>query len=139
MIYVGTCGFSYKDWIGPFYPPATKPAEMLPYYAREFCAVEIDSSYYGVPTVRTVESMGARTPPGFRFSFKAPQSVTHPPDGAAVRVHDDAALLRESLQPLIASEKLACVLVQFPNAFKPDGRRASYVARVIEALDDLPV
>ena len=74
VIYVGTCGFSYKEWIGPFYPAKIKPAEMLPYYAREFRAVEIDSSYYGVPSPRTTESMAGRTPADFRFSFKMPQT-----------------------------------------------------------------
>ena len=54
MIYVGTCGYAYKDWIGPFYPPKTKAAEMLPAYARRFRAVEVDSSYYGVPKPQTV-------------------------------------------------------------------------------------
>ncbi|HKE35829.1 MAG TPA: DUF72 domain-containing protein, partial [Candidatus Baltobacteraceae bacterium] len=57
MIYVGTCGFSYKDWIGPVYPARIKSTDMLPFYARRFAAVEIDSSAYGVPSGRTVESM----------------------------------------------------------------------------------
>ncbi len=63
-LYIGTCGYSYKDWIGPFYPERIKPAAMLPFYAERFSAVEIDSSYYGVPHPRTVASMAARTRPG---------------------------------------------------------------------------
>ena len=62
MIYLGTCGFSYKEWVGPFYPPKTKAAEMLAFYAQRFSAVEIDSTYYGVPAPRVVESFAARTP-----------------------------------------------------------------------------
>lgn len=135
MIYVGTCGFSYKDWVGPFYPPKTRPAEMLPVYARRFRAVEIDSSYYGVPTERTVLSMASRTPADFRFSFKAPQTVTHPPDPTAGRVHDDASLLLESIEPMRSAGKLACVLVQFPNALRPDERGREYVRRVIDAFE----
>jgi uncharacterized protein YecE (DUF72 family) len=139
VIYVGTCGFSYKDWIGPFYPPKTKPAEMLAYYARAFCAVEIDSSYYGVPASGTVASMAVRTPAGFRFSFKVPQTVTHPPDASFGRIHGDAKLFRESLEPMVRAGKLACVLAQFPNAFKPDGDGERYVARVVDGFEGLPV
>ena len=138
MIYVGTCGFSYKDWVGPFYPPKTKPAEMLPLYARSFPAVEIDSSYYGVPPASSVESMVARTPSKFRFSFKAPRTVTHPV-GAPTRVHEDARTLLESLEPAIAAKKLACVLVQFPNAFAPGRERETYLRRVVEAFSAVPV
>lgn len=139
MIYVGTCGYAYKDWIGPFYPPKTKSAEMLATYARRFRAVEIDSSYYGVPKPQTVAGMAARTPAGFRFSFKLPQTVTHPPDPASLRVHDDARLLMESLEPMLAAGKLACVLAQFPNGFKPEGSRETYLRNVVEAFDGVPV
>ncbi len=139
MIYVGTCGFSYRDWIGSFYPPKTRPGEMLALYARAFPAVEIDSSYYGVPESRTVESMTRRTPDGFRFSFKAPQTVTHPPDPASLRVHDDAKALVSALQPALAAEKLACVLAQFPNAFRPTLEREEYLRRVVAAFGGLPV
>lgn len=134
MIYVGTCGFSYKDWIGPFYPPKIKPAEMLPFYAGAFPAVEIDSSYYGVPQPRTVASMTARTPAHFRFSFKAPATVTHAADLAGPRIHDDAYLLMESVAPAAAAGKLACILAQFPNGFKPEGDGEAYVRRVVEAF-----
>jgi uncharacterized protein YecE (DUF72 family) len=139
VIYVGTCGFAYKDWIGPFYPLATKPAEMLPFYARSFACVEIDSSYYGVPQARSVASMVKRTPANFRLSFKAPQTVTHPADPASLNVHDDAKLLLESVEPAMASGKLGCVLLQFPNGFKPEGSREIYVARAVEAFDGVPV
>jgi uncharacterized protein YecE (DUF72 family) len=139
MIYVGTCGFAYKDWVGPFYPPKTKSAEMLATYARRFRAVEIDSSYYGVPKPQTVASMVARTPDDFRFSFKLPATVTHSPDPEVVRVHDDARLLLESLEPVRRAGKLACVLAQFPNGFKPGGGREAYMRDVVEAFRDIPV
>ena len=139
MIYVGTCGFSYKDWIGPFYPGRVKPAEMLPYYSRRFAAVEIDSSAYGVPAQRTTDSMVRRTPERFRFTFKAPQTVTHPPDPNALAVHDDARLLVDAVEPAQATGKLGCILLQFPNGFKPEGNRRDYLARAVEAFDGLPV
>ena len=112
---------------------------MLPYYAARFTAVEIDSSYYGVPQPKTVLSMNARTPSTFRFSFKAPQTVTHPPDAAIVHVHDDAKLLIESVAPLHAAGKLACVLAQFPNGFRYNERNEDYLRRVVLAFAELPV
>lgn len=139
MIYVGTCGFAYKDWVGPFYAGTTKRPEMLSEYARAFRAVEIDSSYYAVPAARSVASMVARTPPSFRFSFKAPQSLTHPPDPSSLNVHADAELLLEALKPAREGRKLACVLLQFPNAFKPEGSRELYLRRLIESLDGVSV
>jgi uncharacterized protein YecE (DUF72 family) len=139
VIYVGTCGYAYKDWIGPFYAPKTKPAEMLPAYARRFRAVEVDSSYYGVPKPQTVASMAARTPRDFRFSFKLPQTVTHPADPSSLRVHDDALQLLESLEPAREAHKLACVLAQFPNGFKPEGNREEYLRAVVDAFAGVPV
>ncbi len=139
MIYVGTCGYAYKDWIGPFYAPKTKQPEMLPAYARRFRAVEVDSSYYGVPKPQTVASMAARTPRDFRFSFKLPQTVTHPADPSSLRIHDDARLLLESLEPVRRANKLACVLAQFPNGFKPEGNREEYLRAVVDAFAGVSV
>lgn len=138
MIYVGTCGFAYKDWIGPFYPPATKQPEMLRYYAQRFSAVEIDSSYYGVPTEETVRRMGARTPDTFRFCFKAPATVTHAPD-TTDGIHSDARDFRRNLEPLLASGKLGCALVQFPNSFKPGASSERRLRAIVGSLAGLPL
>jgi len=74
---LGTCGWSYKDWTGVFYPPGTKPTEMLSHYATRFSAVEIDSTFYGVPVERTVEGWRRRVPPGFQLCPKFPQEISH--------------------------------------------------------------
>jgi uncharacterized protein YecE (DUF72 family) len=122
MIHVGTCGFSYKDWVGPFYPAGTKAPAMLEYYASRFSAVEIDSTYYAIPKPALFESMSARSPAEFRFSVKAPGSVTHVPADASPAQADLNAFL-ECLEPLRRSGKLGAVLAQFPGAFRP-GREA---------------
>jgi uncharacterized protein YecE (DUF72 family) len=139
MIYVGTCGFSYKDWIGTFYPGTVRPNEMLRYYAGCFGAVEIDASYYGVLQQETVARMNERTPPEFRFCFKVPQTVSHPPDAGLSRVHGDAGAFVESLQPIVRAGKLGCALLQFPNGFKPNDRTVQYVREAVEALRPLPI
>jgi uncharacterized protein YecE (DUF72 family) len=139
MISVGTCGFSYKDWVGPVYPAGTKPAEMLPLYANMFSVVEIDSTYYGVPARATVEAWARRTPPGFRFSAKLPGTGTHVPQAALGLVHDDVALFRAALEPLVAAGKFVCALMQFPNSFRPSDATLEHVRALREALRDIPL
>lgn len=138
MIYVGTCGFAYKDWIGSFYPLATKQTEMLRYYSQRFEAVEIDSSYYGVPSEETVRRMDARTPETFRFCFKVPATVTHEAPVAG-SVHPDAQDFRAHLEPLLESGKLGCALAQFPNAFTPTPANERRLRAIVEALEGLPL
>lgn len=139
MIYVGTCGFAYKDWIGPFYPGKIRSKEMLPHYARCFPAVEIDSSYYGIPQPQTITRMDKVTPPEFRFCFKAPATVTHTPDATAAHMHPDAALFVESVLPLKESGKLGCALLQFPNGFRKTAATESYLEQAVSALAPLPL
>lgn len=139
MIYVGTCGFSYKDWIGTFYPGTIRQSEMLPYYAGCFDAVEIDSSYYGVPQPQTVARMNERTPSSFRFCFKVPQTVSHAPEAAFGRVHGDAKAFVDSVEPIVDSGKFGCALLQLPNGFKPNERTETYLRAVFESLRPLPL
>jgi uncharacterized protein YecE (DUF72 family) len=138
-IAVGTCGFSYKDWVGPVYPRGTKPADMLPLYARRFAVVEIDSSYYGVPSPATVASWARRTPDGFRFSAKLPGTGTHVPEPARGAVHDDVRLFRTNFAPLRAAGKFACALMQFPNAFRPSESSERHLRALREVLADMPL
>jgi uncharacterized protein YecE (DUF72 family) len=139
VVYVGTCGYSYKEWSGPFYPATIRQPEMLRYYAAAFRAVEIDASSYGVLSPQTVARMNARTPAHFRFCFKAPQTVTHASDGAMNRLHDDAHAFVKSVAPIVQAEKFGCALLQFPNAFHPNERTADYLRRVVDAMHGLPV
>jgi uncharacterized protein YecE (DUF72 family) len=135
-IAVGTCGYSYKDWIGPVYPLGTKSGEMLDVYAGIFSTVEIDSTYYRVPGAATFESMARRTPDGFRFSAKLPSTGTHLQTSA---VHSDVGLFRRNLTPLIDAGKFACVLMQFPNSFHPNDATRGYLRRLRDALADIPL
>lgn len=118
MLHVGTCGFSYRDWVGPFYPLGVKPQSMLEYYAARFSTVEIDTTYYAIPKASTFESMAQRTPKDFRFCVKAPGSITHLPADAKPEESEFQAF-SESLDPLHRRGKLAAVLAQFPGAFRP--------------------
>lgn len=136
-IALGTCGYSYKDWIGPVYPPGTTSAQMLGYYAQRFAAVEIDSTYYRVPSSKSFESMVRRTPEDFRFTAKLPGSGTHLPDLSGMNIHDDVRLFRHNIEPLAASGKLACVLMQFPNSFRPSATTHEYIAALRTELTSI--
>src|SRR5579863_1505766 len=117
-LHIGTCGFSYRDWIGPFYPQGIKPLDMLPFYAERFDAVEIDSTYYAIPRPALFESMDRRTPAHFRFTVKVPGSMSHLPADAEPSAAD-AAAFRACLEPIVSAGKLGAVLAQFPNSFRP--------------------
>lgn len=74
---MGTQGWSYDDWVGPFYPPGTRSTDWLTLYSRAFDTVEVDSTFYGRPPPGRFESWRARTPDGFVFTVKMPGEVTH--------------------------------------------------------------
>ena len=137
-IYVGTCGYSYADWKGEFYPQGIKAGEMLGLYARHFRAVEVDATYYRVLPPATFASMAARTPAGFRFSVKLPGTATHAP-AVPTTVHPDVRAWREGVEPLVQAGKFACGLMQFPYSFKPGARTETYLRALVEALAGTPL
>ena len=108
---IGTSGYSFADWVGTFYPPKTRPGDMLAEYVRHFEAAEINFTFYRVPTARTIAAITARTPPGFRLWVKANQQTTHRGDLGVT----DAFM--DGIQPAIDAGKLAGVLLQFPQRF----------------------
>jgi uncharacterized protein YecE (DUF72 family) len=133
-IAVGTCGYSYTDWVGPVYPLGTKAGAMLDVYAKLFRTVEIDATYYRVPSEATFASLDRRTPAGFRFTAKLPGSATHVQTSA---VHDDVLLFRRNIEPLLDAGKFACALMQFPNSFRPSDSAWETIARLRDALEDI--
>ena len=136
MIYIGTCGYSYADWKGEFYPATIRPDEMLAFYARTFGAVELDGTYYRVPSLAAFAGMAARAPAGFRFCVKLPAGATHVMD-VPDKVHPDVALLRRNMQPLVERGMLAAALMQFPNSFRPGAGAYARIAALRAALDDV--
>ena len=77
MILVGTSGYNYPEWKGSFYPPDLPAAKMLPYYAERFSTVEINDTFYRMPTAKLVTGWAAQVPADFRFTLKAPRRITH--------------------------------------------------------------
>jgi uncharacterized protein YecE (DUF72 family) len=114
-IRLGTQGWNYDAWIGPFYPSGTRIAEFLSVYSRAFDTVEVDSTFYATPAPRTVGGWAARTPADFIFSLKMPQEITHE---RKLRNADD--LLEEFLtRARELGPKLGPVLIQFGPEFAP--------------------
>lgn len=115
-LWLGTQGFSFKDWVGPFYPQGTTQSTYLEEYAKRLPVVEIDSTFYGVPRATTVDGWKRRTPAGFQFSAKFPKLITH--DKKLDRALGDAEAFIGVMQAL--GDKLAVLTLQFAYDFTPD-------------------
>lgn len=114
--HVGTSGFSYDEWKGSFYPADLPAKGMLSYYATHFPAVELNATFYRMPTAATVANWRAQVGDGFVFAVKAPQRITW-----VQKLRDCGELLTrlfEVLQPLGTS--LGCVFYQLPKWVKKD-------------------
>jgi len=130
-VYIGTAGFSYKDWKGNFYPDDTQPRQMLEEYARHFPVVEINSTYYAIPSPDRLLSMARRTPADFQFTVKANREMTHEL-GDTSDVFDR---FRSALRPLEDHGKLGCVLAQFPWGFKNRPENRDYLEVLAARLE----
>ncbi len=135
MIRIGTSGYSYDDWIGPFYPEGIAKGEMLRFYAREFSTTEVNSTYYRLPTAGMLEAMARKVPDGFLFTIKASQELTH----GREEPQEAFRHFREALRPLQEAGKFGCVLAQFPWSFRPGEENRAYIALLREQLAGLPV
>jgi len=119
MLYVGTSGYSYKEWKGSFYPEKIPAKDMLSFYASRLQAVELNNTFYRLPQRSMVESWKSQVPENFRFSVKASQRITH-----FKRLKDAADETRYMLETVSALEdRLGVVLFQLPPNMKKDLER----------------
>ncbi|MDQ2985604.1 MAG: DUF72 domain-containing protein [Armatimonadota bacterium] len=110
-LFVGTSGFSYDDWVGPYYPKNIPKARWFDFYAEEFSCIEINASYYSWMSTKAMESLSSRAPVDFRFAVKLHRSITHGKEDLQKAIE---ATIEQNL-PLEDPVHLA----QFPNGFKP--------------------
>ncbi len=137
-IRVGTCGYSYPEWVeAGFYPPGTRAADMLPLYARHFSVTELNFTWYQMPKAPALERMLRLAPPGFAFTAKLTRTLTHEVDPG--RWRGQVALYREGVSPLLEERRLLAVLLQFPASFVRAPASRLYLAQLIEALEGLPL
>lgn len=132
MIFIGTAGYSYADWRGPFYPAGLPSGEMLSYYARCFSFVEINSSYYQIPHPKVFVNMLAKTSKDFLFVVKAHQDLTHS------RRPETVTKFLDCLEPLQTAGQFAGILLQFPFSFKNNEDARRYLLDLGAALGDIP-
>lgn len=130
MIRIGTSGFRYDDWVGRFYPPDLPRREWLTYYARQFPTVEINSTFYRIPSPATFEQMARRVPATFDFVVKANRDLTHSGEYRP----DLFAAFREAIAPLREQGKLGGVLAQFPWSFHYGRENLGYLERLRDEL-----
>jgi uncharacterized protein YecE (DUF72 family) len=112
-LHIGTMGWSYDFWKGNFYPENLSSKEFLGYYAKQFCTVEVNSTFYRIPRKQSILDWKEQTPEGFCFSLKFPQVITH------VRMlkdcQEEVSIFLERVNLL--EDKLGILLLQFPYKF----------------------
>ncbi len=115
-LYVGTSGYSYKEWKGTFYPEDLPEKRMLHYYGERFRTVEINNTFYRMPSVSVLETWAGDVPADFKFVLKAPRQITH-----IHRLKDAADSVSYLLEAAGAlKERLGALLFQLPPNLKKD-------------------
>jgi uncharacterized protein YecE (DUF72 family) len=144
-IKIGTSGFSFDDWKGIVYPQHLKKEDWLRYYEKElgFNTLEVNFTYYTLPSPRSLEGMSRKTSESFQFAVKAFKGMTH-----EIKDKDTNIFLNNkrtfdqflhSLKPLIDTGKLGCVLAQFPFSFYPKTENLEYLKRFKELMGTIPL
>ena len=144
-VWIGTSGYNYPEWKGKFYPADLPAAKMLPYYAARFSTVEINYTFYRLPTEKMVDAWAAATPDAFRLTLKAPKRITHD------RRLKDCTTLVQAFCSVAGTlgPKLGVLLFQLGPTFKkdlglfdaflldlPPGARAAFEFRHASWFDD---
>jgi uncharacterized protein YecE (DUF72 family) len=134
-LYLGTSSWSSDDWRGTVYPVDAKSSEYLAYYAKRFTAVEIDMTFYRIPTPAMVNGWNQRTPADFRFAAKIPQVITH--EKVLRDCQDELQQFTEVMSLL--GNKLGPLLFQFPYFGKRYFSNAqAFLDRLEPVVDQLP-
>jgi uncharacterized protein YecE (DUF72 family) len=121
QIFIGTSGWAYPSWKPGFYPQALPQKKFLEYYATQLNSVEVNYTFRQLPTASMLAGWLGASSAGFRFSFKAPQRITH-----ILRLRDCSeavAALSRALAPVVAAKLMGVVLFQLPPNFKIDAQR----------------
>lgn len=142
----GTSSFSSKDWVGPFYPEGTQPSEYLRRYAEHFNTVEVDATYYAIPSRSTVDGWKDKTPNGFLISAKFPRSIVHAgndaePNPGAILDPETTYADRDKFLAVMSrlQERLGPLVLQFPYFRRKDfDTPYRFLKKLDRFLSDLP-
>jgi uncharacterized protein YecE (DUF72 family) len=127
MIHIGTCGFSYEDWRGKFYPQDLPSNRFLEYYSRYFSALEVNYTYYQMPAARTIAGMVANSKQKVTMAFKLHGSMTHERSAGPA----EAKKFIDAIQPARDAGVLGPLLAQFPYSFKPSSEARSFISNMV--------
>lgn len=134
-VYVGTCGYSYTEWIDSgFYPEKTRTTEMLSLYGRCFSVVELNYTWYQMARADTLSRMLEKAPEHLLFGAKLTRTMTHERDP---EWQQQLSLYRQGIMPL--RERLAAVLIQLPPGFDRTIAHRKYLGALLDGLHDLPI
>lgn len=145
MIKIGTSGFSFPDWKGTVYPIGLRERDMLSFYERElgFNALEVNFTYYTLPSQKSFLAMSKKTSKDFEFVVKSFKGMTHEirnkETGGILNNQEVFNKFKYSLTPLREEGKLACVLAQFPYGFFPNKENLDYLKQFREEMVDIPL
>jgi uncharacterized protein YecE (DUF72 family) len=119
-ILIGTSGWGYDEWIGPFYPKSLKKEDFLLYYSEIFFTNEINTTFYNTPSRWIVQNWVNKTPSNFMFSAKVPQIITHENKLDIDACSRDLDYFLDSMSPLVEAKKLLSFLIQLPPTFRKE-------------------
>jgi uncharacterized protein YecE (DUF72 family) len=129
-VWVGTSGYSYADWVGPFYPPGLRPNQMLRSYAGHFPVVELNFTFYRLPTAAVLGRLAEQTPAGFQFVAKLPRTLSHEEDPR------DLAPFRQAVDELRRRGRLLGLLCQLPQSTHHERRHLAWLEHLGRELAD---
>jgi len=133
-VLIGTSGWGYDEWVGPFYPRSLRKEDFLVYYSEIFYTNEINTTFYNTPSRWVVDNWVKKTPSNFLFSAKLPQSVTHEKMLDIDLCLNDLDYFLKAMDPLIVSDKMLAFLIQLPPYFKKD----EHFSNLREFIDNWP-
>jgi uncharacterized protein YecE (DUF72 family) len=126
QVWIGTSGYSYPDWVGPFYPPGTPNERMLAYYCRLFPLVELNFTFYRLPGPNQLSRLAERTPAGFQFVVKLHRSLSHNEETA------ELPRFRAAVDELRQRGRLLGLLCQMPQAIHDEPGHRSWLDRLAQ-------
>ena len=133
---IGTSGYDYPEWKGVFYPEDLKRKDFLSYYATQFNALELNNTFYNMPTAERLLSFYERSEGRLNFSVKANRLLTHE---IGADWQTSAEDFKTALNPLQEKDSLSAVLFQLPESFHYTKNNRIYLAKLIHEFEGFPV
>ena len=134
---IGTSGYDYPEWKGIFYPEKIKRADFLSYYASQFNSLELNGTYYKMPTPEQMRNMIKRSSNRLKFSVKAFQGITNNPDKG--QYQSLAGEFKKAMEPMLNDNLLLCTLMQFPESFHYEKDQRLYLDALLKEFSEIPV